>query len=74
MQLLVKPVEHLTGQENRMDDLEVPLFDPSTITTATNHFSEQNLIGAGGFGPVYKVTFTSFNCQRKLFLSIDVSF
>ncbi|KAL9441362.1 hypothetical protein AB3S75_019948 [Citrus x aurantiifolia] len=47
-------VDHLAGQENRMDDFEVPLFDLSTVMTATNNFSEQNLIGAGGFGPVYK--------------------
>lgn len=36
-------------------DIEVPLYDLATITTATNHFSEANMIGKGGFGPVYMV-------------------
>jgi len=33
----------------------MPLFDLFTITTATNNFSSNNMIGKGGFGPVYKV-------------------
>lgn len=36
-------------------DIEVPLYDLATIVTATNHFSEANMIGKGGFGPVYMV-------------------
>jgi hypothetical protein len=31
------------------------IFDFSTISNATNHFSDDNKIGQGGFGPVYKV-------------------
>ncbi|XP_057791271.1 uncharacterized protein LOC131008406 [Salvia miltiorrhiza] len=34
--------------------LELPLFDLGTIATATNNFSTENMIGEGGFGPVYK--------------------
>lgn len=34
---------------------ELPLFELSTIAAATNNFSFQNKLGAGGFGPVYKV-------------------
>ncbi|KEH33072.1 S-locus lectin kinase family protein [Medicago truncatula] len=30
------------------------IFDFSTITNATNHFSNRNKLGEGGFGPVYK--------------------
>ncbi|KAK2440104.1 G-type lectin S-receptor serine/threonine-protein kinase [Trifolium repens] len=30
------------------------IFDFSTISNATNHFSDDNKIGQGGFGPVYK--------------------
>jgi hypothetical protein len=31
------------------------LFDLPTISTATNGFTENNKIGKGGFGTVYKV-------------------
>lgn len=37
------------------EDLELPLFDLSKITRATNNFSDDNKLGEGGFGPVYKV-------------------
>ena len=30
-------------------------FDLSTILSATNNFSDENKLGEGGFGPVYKV-------------------
>nr|CAE45596.1 S-receptor kinase-like protein 3 [Lotus japonicus] len=30
------------------------IFDFSTISSTTNHFSESNKLGEGGFGPVYK--------------------
>jgi len=35
--------------------LDLPLFDLSAITSATDNFSEMNQIGEGGFGPVYRV-------------------
>ena len=35
--------------------MELPLFDLATIATATNNFSNNKRIGAGGFGSVYKV-------------------
>ncbi|XP_019155956.1 PREDICTED: uncharacterized protein LOC109152764 [Ipomoea nil] len=34
--------------------LEIPLFDMSTISRATNNFLENNKLGEGGFGAVYK--------------------
>ncbi|XP_031125170.1 G-type lectin S-receptor-like serine/threonine-protein kinase At4g27290 [Ipomoea triloba] len=34
--------------------LEIPLFDMHTISRATNNFSENNKLGQGGFGAVYK--------------------
>jgi len=50
--------------ESNMDDLELPLFDFNTITMATNNFSEENKLGQGGFGSVYKVS--SFDrCRHK---------
>ncbi|KAK7331836.1 hypothetical protein VNO80_28577 [Phaseolus coccineus] len=33
---------------------EFPLFNFSCISVATNNFSEENKLGKGGFGPVYK--------------------
>lgn len=37
------------------EEFEIPLFDLSTITKATDNFSVNRKIGEGGFGPVYKV-------------------
>ncbi|KAL0320732.1 UNVERIFIED_CONTAM: G-type lectin S-receptor-like serine/threonine-protein kinase [Sesamum radiatum] len=45
------PVSEL-GRKN--EDLELPLFKLSMIAAATNNFSSGNMIGEGGFGPVYK--------------------
>ncbi|PNY08866.1 serine/threonine protein kinase, partial [Trifolium pratense] len=42
------------SSETNMDDLELPFFDFNTIIMATNNFSEQNKLGQGGFGIVYK--------------------
>ncbi|XLT70172.1 hypothetical protein HN873_026611, partial [Arachis hypogaea] len=36
------------------EDLELPLFDLSSIVSATDNFSINNKLGEGGFGPVYK--------------------
>ena len=34
---------------------ELPLFDFEKLATATNNFHLGNMLGKGGFGPVYKV-------------------
>ena len=34
----------------------MPLIKMTTILQATNNFSQEKVIGVGGFGPVYKVT------------------
>lgn len=44
-----------TACKKENDDLGLPLFGSKTIAAATNNFSDENLIGEGGFGPVYKV-------------------
>lgn len=41
--------------EKNKEDIDLPLFDLATIVSATNNFSSTNMIGAGGFGSVYKV-------------------
>lgn len=42
----------------REDDklgIDVPFFSLESILAATDNFSEENKLGRGGFGPVYKV-------------------
>ncbi|KAL8237902.1 hypothetical protein R6Q59_018983 [Mikania micrantha] len=48
--------ESVQYPETRSDDedLELPVFDMSTILKATNNFSVNAKLGEGGFGPVYK--------------------
>jgi hypothetical protein len=36
-------------------DMVLPIFDLTAITKATDNFSNDNKLGEGGFGPVYKV-------------------
>lgn len=35
---------------------ELPLYSFDMLVTATSNFSTRNMLGMGGFGPVYKVT------------------
>ncbi|KAK3445980.1 hypothetical protein EUGRSUZ_A01746 [Eucalyptus grandis] len=44
-------------EEEDKKGIEVPFFDLEIILQATNNFSDQNKLGRGGFGPVYKATF-----------------
>lgn len=48
-----------TQTEIVMSEIDTPesfqLMEFGVIFEATNHFSESNKVGQGGFGPVYKV-------------------
>ncbi|MED6143523.1 hypothetical protein PIB30_007139 [Stylosanthes scabra] len=48
--------EVVSSSGRNMDDLELPMFDFDTLTMATNNFSQDNKLGEGGFGSVYKGT------------------
>ena len=37
------------------EEIELPIFEFSTIANATDNFSSNNKLGQGGFGHVYKV-------------------
>ncbi|KAL3652490.1 hypothetical protein CASFOL_002171 [Castilleja foliolosa] len=41
-------------EEGDDEELELPMYDLATITKATDSFSNNNKLGQGGFGPVYK--------------------
>ncbi|CAK8530431.1 unnamed protein product [Lathyrus sativus] len=43
-----------TSGERNMDELDLPMFDFNTIIIATNNFLEENKLGQGGFGSVYR--------------------
>ena len=45
----------LSLEGNQLSGPELPLFNFSCISVATDNFSEENKLGEGGFGPVYKV-------------------
>lgn len=53
MKAILETSPNNNGEE---EDLKLPLFDLSTMSRATNNFSEANKLGQGGFGAVYKVT------------------
>jgi hypothetical protein len=40
---------------DRKEDIELPVFDLTTLANVTDNFSINNKLGEGGFGPVYKV-------------------
>ena len=57
---------------NRKKDHELPLLSFSCMATATNNFSDENKLGEGGFGPVYKVIPYRMT-SKKWFLFFDFS-
>lgn len=42
-------------KEDAERGIDVPFFDLESILAATNDFYDENKLGQGGYGPVYKV-------------------
>ncbi|KAJ0230234.1 Serine-threonine/tyrosine-protein kinase [Hirschfeldia incana] len=54
MNRVVLPRHRNLSEENRVEDLELPLIEFEAVLAATKHFSDCNKVGKGGFGTVYK--------------------
>ncbi|CAL9026139.1 unnamed protein product [Prunus brigantina] len=56
---------YFTGElkPGQKEDLELPLFDLAAVVCATKNFSNNNKLGEGGFGSVFKVNFFNFGLQ-----------
>ncbi|KAH6836444.1 hypothetical protein C2S53_016503 [Perilla frutescens var. hirtella] len=52
--LILRMRRNRQAYKKTREGLELPIFDLATIAAATNNFSGENMIGEGGFGPVYK--------------------
>lgn len=50
--------------------IDVPFFDIEDILVATDNFSNANMLGRGGFGPVYKVIIV-LNVSISLFQLVN---
>ena len=48
-------------QEEAEKGIDVPFYDLESIRVATNNFSDENKVGQGGYGPVYKVISATFS-------------
>nr|GEX42936.1 G-type lectin S-receptor-like serine/threonine-protein kinase At4g03230 [Tanacetum cinerariifolium] len=50
-------LDPLNSNENDSSNIGIPFFDFERIAASTDDFSEENKLGEGGFGPVYKGKF-----------------
>lgn len=57
-----EPSDENNNGNGECHDAWLPLFSFASVSEATDHFSAENKLGEGGFGPVYKVqSHESFN-------------
>ncbi|KAK9938297.1 hypothetical protein M0R45_015046 [Rubus argutus] len=52
--IIRKKKQRKRGSRSNKENMELPLFDFQTIAAGTSSFSRKNILGEGGFGPVYK--------------------
>ena len=65
LNLKADPVNNKRTKGSKRKEVDqLPLFSFSSVSTATNKFSDANRLGEGGFGPVYKVIETSFFLEQ----------
>ena len=61
----IRTIVHSSNIKGPEEDMELPLFDLSTIARATDDFPLNNKLGEGGFGPVYKVNWQYIGWDYK---------
>lgn len=59
--MVISSKRDYSGEKDK-DEVELPLFDFGTISTVTHNFADENMLGQGGFGCVYKVN-SCANCN-----------
>lgn len=59
----------LSLEGNQLSKTKLPFYNFSCMSAATNNFSEQNKLGQGGFGPVYKVKTKMLLCLNLYFIN-----
>ena len=52
----------MTHNDGEKEEMDLWIFDFNIISKATNNFSNDNKLGEGGFGPVYKVITLQICC------------
>ncbi|KAL5802691.1 hypothetical protein ACOSQ4_030996 [Xanthoceras sorbifolium] len=71
---MMKSNHKMAYSDGEKEEMELWVFDFNTIAKATDNFSNDNKLGEGGFGPVYKGTLTEgldyfiFDQIRRRFL------
>ena len=54
----------LVIEGSQVNGPDLPMFNFNYVAYATDNFSEENKLGEGGFGLVYKVNILCYTCIR----------
>ncbi|CAN6915226.1 hypothetical protein Bca4012_088314 [Brassica carinata] len=58
-----RDLDRVSSRKQEEEDAELPFLDLEAIAEATSGFSDENKLGQGGFGPVYKGT---LSCGQEI--------